>query len=260
MVEGEARQTFSGWIEAMLRRFWARLGAALDRLTKGQSGSGVDLGAIMPLVEQAIENRLRHEGGRLVAPHLIDLRFAYETYAGLTNAQREKLRRQLSSGVTEYLYNRRYQVAGEVRVNLGFDPFTQRLVVKASFPGEQAGIPYAPARENALESGSSGRRIRLRGKGGRRLIDLESKLEPGVAPIGLGRSRDNALVVDEASVSNFHASFTLGSDAVVYLSDLGSSNGTFVNGEALDTSGRRALQNGDRLRFGDIEVAFEILQ
>ena len=49
-------------------------------------------------------------------------------------------------------------------------------------------------------------------------------------------------------VSRRHAALSLEQDGL-YITDLGSSNGTVINGRA---STRRALQNNDELRFNDI--------
>lgn len=62
----------------------------------------------------------------------------------------------------------------------------------------------------------------------------------------VGRLGECWLVLDDDLVSRTHARFHIGD--VTELEDLGSRNGTYINGEKL--LGRRALHDGDRIRIG----------
>ncbi len=53
----------------------------------------------------------------------------------------------------------------------------------------------------------------------------------------------------QTGVSRQHAVLVPGLDAL-YLSDLGSTNGTWLNGEYLEPGGRYALSSGDRIELG----------
>jgi pSer/pThr/pTyr-binding forkhead associated (FHA) protein len=63
----------------------------------------------------------------------------------------------------------------------------------------------------------------------------------------IGRSSDLDMVLVEDMVSRRHAKIS-SSDADVYIQDLGSTNGTFVNGEKI--AGRARLSEGDRILVG----------
>jgi hypothetical protein len=69
----------------------------------------------------------------------------------------------------------------------------------------------------------------------------------------LGRSRDCDIPIDDPSVSRRHAEVHRDADGFV-LVDLGSTNGTQVNGHKID---RSPLQNGDRITLGQTELRFE---
>ena len=71
----------------------------------------------------------------------------------------------------------------------------------------------------------------------------------------LGRSRDCDIPIDDPSVSRRHAELHRDSDGFT-LVDLGSTNGTQVNGRKID---RVPLQNGDRITLGQTELRFERL-
>lgn len=71
----------------------------------------------------------------------------------------------------------------------------------------------------------------------------------------LGRARDNLLCLSESEVSRYHARIELVSQGdlkpMVMLADLGSTNGTHVNGQRIDPgNGPISLQNGDVIRVG----------
>ena len=74
----------------------------------------------------------------------------------------------------------------------------------------------------------------------------------GTAGLTIGRGRDNQLVVNDARASPHHAEIRLIGDGQHYsITDLGSSNGTFVNEQRLDPTTVRLLHAGDRIRIGE---------
>lgn len=70
--------------------------------------------------------------------------------------------------------------------------------------------------------------------------------------VTVGRLADNTLQIEDASVSSHHAELVLEGETY-HLHDLGSTNGTFVNGEATTDA---ILKHGDEVRFGRIETVF----
>jgi hypothetical protein len=70
----------------------------------------------------------------------------------------------------------------------------------------------------------------------------------------LGRGADADIVLEDSFSSSRHARLIPQGDAIV-LEDLGSTNGTYLNGEPL--AGPQPLHDGDRIRIGDSEFSFE---
>jgi diguanylate cyclase (GGDEF)-like protein len=83
---------------------------------------------------------------------------------------------------------------------------------------------------------------------GKRLVGRVLPLEATIGEIFIGRTPDNALVLDDGSVSRRHASLLYGDDGWT-LRDLGSTNGTFVNGVRVREA---LLRDGDRVRVGGV--------
>jgi len=88
------------------------------------------------------------------------------------------------------------------------------------------------------------------------LLRFESTEVPGgVIPLGeislLGRAADNTIRIDDPTVSQHHARITFRSGQWI-LEDLGSRNGTRVNGFAVE--GPLVITYGDDLQFGEVMV------
>lgn len=79
----------------------------------------------------------------------------------------------------------------------------------------------------------------------------ERKLEQGT--LSVGRKKDNALHIDDPTVSNHHANIVTVFDSS-YIEDLGSTNGTFVNGRKAKT---HTLHNGDIITIGQYQLLFQ---
>lgn len=78
-------------------------------------------------------------------------------------------------------------------------------------------------------------------------LDLGRKYELAKVDIQIGRSSKADIQIDQESVSRNHAQIT-NSTKGVFIRDLGSTNGTFVNDEAVQ--GERELRNGDLVKIG----------
>ncbi|RMG50972.1 MAG: FHA domain-containing protein, partial [Gammaproteobacteria bacterium] len=71
--------------------------------------------------------------------------------------------------------------------------------------------------------------------------------------VTVGRVAGNTIVVEDATVSGKHAKLTCAAGTWT-VEDLGSTNGTFVNGKKVTS---QALKGGDKVRFGKVEFSFE---
>jgi len=76
--------------------------------------------------------------------------------------------------------------------------------------------------------------------------------EIGGDPVSIGREAGNAIVLRDASVSRRHCIIE-SRDGSVFISDLGSLNGTLINGAK---SSGTALQNGDVVKIGDFTLRY----
>jgi pSer/pThr/pTyr-binding forkhead associated (FHA) protein len=116
-------------------------------------------------------------------------------------------------------------------------------------PGERwcrdCGFLLGSAVADALEMPDVAPSVRLVAEGGR-----EYPLHPGENSIG--RENVDVLLLD-GSVSRRHARLML-EEGQVWLEDEGSTNGTRVGGQPIPAGERRAVGDGDELRFGSVTL------
>lgn len=75
----------------------------------------------------------------------------------------------------------------------------------------------------------------------------------GYEQVSIGRGPDNDIVLDHVSMSGTHATiFNIG--GTFQIQDLGSTNGTYLNGEAISEA---VLSHGSRVNFGSVEAVFQ---
>ena len=77
-----------------------------------------------------------------------------------------------------------------------------------------------------------------------------------VGPNRIGRSARNDLQLDHPTVSGSHCEVILSADGIV-VRDLGSTNGTFIDGEQIT---ERVLEMGQALHIGEVETELEPLK
>lgn len=75
-------------------------------------------------------------------------------------------------------------------------------------------------------------------------------------PIMVGRDSSNHLVLPSSSVSRQHAQVNALNEQV-RVKDLNSSNGTFINGEAIEEA---EVKEGDEITFGEVKVKISLAQ
>ena len=82
--------------------------------------------------------------------------------------------------------------------------------------------------------------------------DQGKRFEFKSSPVALGRDNSNAIRLHDTEVSRRHAELRQ-EDEAYRIVDLGSANGTYVNGQLIDQA---LLHSGDRLQLGQTVMLF----
>jgi DNA-binding winged helix-turn-helix (wHTH) protein len=139
------------------------------------------------------------------------------------------------------------QVIAELRAALGDDAQSPSFIENIPRRGYRLVAEVIPIADSVPPGGAS--------------LPFKLQAEDGDHPLiqGLnviGRTTDADICIDQTEVSRCHAKITVqGTTAVI--EDLGSKNGTYVNGRQLD--GPAALRNGDDIWIGRSVARFRFL-
>ncbi len=109
-----------------------------------------------------------------------------------------------------------------------------------------------PARQGAPAAVGAGPQAELTIESG---PDAGHSHRAGDGAVRLGRSPDNDVILRDPATSGHHARLERRGEQF-WIVDLGSTNGTFVNGESIQ---EKQLNNGDRLTIGQNAVQFAVI-
>ncbi len=250
----DAKDSVLDRAESLARRVLERLGSKVD--TKLASGndrlSSLVIGDLASRIERLIESSLEEDehGIRNVAPNRFKVLFTYEETSALSLQYIEAVGMELTATVFEYINNRRYATRGPVEVKAGQDLFAKAIVMKASFD-EDKDQPAATSRTSPVSTSEESKHVCFNSAGGER---YRVELKPGGDPAYIGRAAGTAVRIDDPSVSRLHCSLSVRSGGSALIADLGSANGTYVNGRLLGRDEARPLTAGDVVGVGDFKL------
>lgn len=183
------------------------------------------------LIREIDANRSVGVNGKLVAPNYLSFELAEED-ADRFGEMAESLRRELADLAREHARSENCSFMGLVVVKFAVDPRlkTGNFRVVARIKEGEGG--FAP---------------------GSLLLPEGERVALGESVVSVGRLGDSTLVFEDPSVSRNHAEIRPSGTGFKVL-DLGSTNGTFVNGERVSES---QLSDGDLVEFGSISIRFE---
>ena len=252
----EGRQEASGRLSPV--RAMSRVERFIERLVEGPSARlfGTRLMPIQILrrVERAMEAERGTDGRRGLVPDRFTVRLHPADLAALDPA--DDVASELASGALTFARDHGYELRDRPRVTLAPDP--------ARRPGEvevdAAVSPPGPAGQIAADGAGATRVFEIPVIRAPQIV-IEVR-EPGRparripvsgAPIRIGRAPECELVLKDSRVSRRHA--RLGArDGVLVLTDLGSTNGTRVNGHRVT---ELVLGAGDRVQIGDTSLVID---
>jgi hypothetical protein len=227
-------------MEKFLRRWLEKIGAGADELV-GKDSSALSPESLMSALFQAVESHLAEDqqGVRRIAPAQMTVALSYEVYSQVEEDVIEAVRQELTDAVVSYIHDHRYALQPGLTLTMTCDPFLRQ-------PFDVRVDPRPPS--------ASGKHWWLVAKDGRRIaLNFGEPQTP--QRLTVGRRKDNDIMVDDPTVSRFHASLTLNHRGEIIVSDLGSANGTFVNGQRITSA--QVLHAHDELTLGSVPFKLE---
>jgi hypothetical protein len=258
-----------GVLQRFERRLEGMVGLAFARVFKGKVHPAEIAHALQ---REATEQRSVLGGGRVLAPNVFVVTLGKVDFENLSDWS-EQLAAELADMVAEHVTTEGYQVFGDIEVRLerdeelhtgvfevashvGDGTHPPRASTSVPVPPAPPGLPPLPPLPTARAGHASdtGEGAPVIGRPGRRpgvshvlVVDgpgTRHVLEQGSNVLGRGTEADIRL--PDTGVSRKHVDVQLDGGTVA-VEDLGSTNGTLVNGRRV---GRQELADGDVIRIG----------
>ncbi len=169
--------------------------------------------------------------GDYLAPNDFDVVISETDYQNLVDAK-EPLEQELEDTIRDYCYQENYIFLGSVNVSIKSEERLRTGTLRIDARLKQNDNGYPPG---ALVL-PDGKRILL-----------------GGSDVSIGRLQDSTIYIDDPSISRNQAKIDLRENGYL-LSDLGSTNGTFVNGNRIS---QHLLTDHDQIEFGTYKIRFE---
>lgn len=213
--------------------------------------SPVQPSEIAKRLERAMESQQMVSVRRVIVPNI---------YRAFLNAQdfvafqpiRADVEREMANYMAELAQERGFTMLEHPQVTLAADPDVPKRSIQvvaetSSAPTQASANEQTQVIQPVAQPQTQARaKLVLSAGGGRQIIPLESTM------LTIGRGLSNDIILEDTRVSRHHAQLRYRSRRF-WVADVGSTNGTFVNGEAIE---ERSLNDGDVISLGGLEVTF----
>ncbi len=228
-----------------LRDFERRLGGLVEGLFSKTFRSGVQPIEIAKRVVRAMDDGKQVAINEVWAPNHFEISLS-EDDAPRFQQMESALAAELNQLILETAAERGWGLVGppEVELFVGHELRKGDLDVEASLV--QGEVKVAPA--EVAQAAAAGQRAELvvHAGGDVRRVPLDKEV------LTIGRLAESDIVVDDKGVSRRHAQIRT-KDGASTLTDLGSTNGTSLNGKPVQS---RPLNDGDRITVGTTVIEY----
>ena len=266
-IQNEKKGFSPDWF---VRGILTRLGETFDRFT-GRSWKPSSSLATSQLIEKLkilLDAEAKDYGEKAqFVPHHIELKMQWDKFSTDAEQSLKKLEIELLTAAIDHINDRRYHTFAPIRFEIKPDYFTEGVKLSASFdefadenetenainvsiPDLKNVVIASPEKEitepemevfiASFTAGNLAKQVKLA------FSPTERK--------SVGRTKENDLWLDDASVSKLHAALVLDAENQLMVADTGSTNGTFVNGVRIAYGKAHRLKDSDNLSFGTLDV------
>ncbi len=269
-----ARKTISA--DWLVRGVLTRIGETFDRLTgrNWKPSSSLATSELIEKVKTLLDAEARDiGGGRKFVPHNIKLKMQWDKFSTDAESATKTLENELLVAAVDHINDQRYYTYAPLKLEIKSDYFTEGIKLSAGFGDFGEAKEESEAAINVsvpdLKNVVLNQTPEVLGEPEREVFNASFTIKDKPRTVELafaerqrlsvGRTKENDLWLDDASVSKIHAALILNSQKQLIVSDTGSTNGTFINGERIAYGRAFAVKADDKLKFGMVEVALEHL-
>jgi pSer/pThr/pTyr-binding forkhead associated (FHA) protein len=254
----------------LVRGVLTKVGDLFDRLTgRGwKPSSNLATSELTERLKALLDSEIREEiPGCKFVPNNIKLKMQWDKFSTDSEDGLKKLETELLAAAVDHINEKRYFTHGPlaieaksdyftagVRLLVSFDKFAdedREAAVHLSIPGAQATNidESVPPHKKELTFRAT---YQLAGEDRSQTLVLKKGIR-----LSVGRTKENDLSINDASVSKIHASLTIDDGGNLIVADTGSTNGTFVNSERIAYGKAIFVGEAGRVKFGVIDVSFK---
>ena len=256
-----------------VRGILTRLGETFDRFTgrNWKPSSSLATSQLIEKLKTLLDAEVMELGekGRIV-PHHIKLKMQWDKFSTDAEESLKKLETELITAAIDHINDRRYHTYAPIQLEIKPDYFTEGVKLSASFD------KFAEEKEEESEVNVTVPDLKniVIPSAEEEIVEPEKEIFIATFALnnqmkqvnlvfspkerkGVGRTKENDLWLEDASVSKHHGALVLGADNQLLIADTGSTNGTFVDGVRIAYGKAVALTDSDKLRFGMVEVELQ---
>lgn len=258
------KKTFS--IDWFISGALTKIGEIFDRFTgrKWQPSSSLATSELILRLKKLLDTEVRDlEGKGRFVPHNIKLKMQWNKFSTDAEESIKKLEYELLAAAIDHINDNRYHTYKPLSIEVKPDYFTEGVKFLASF-GEldneevEINVTVPQMTTSALipeekPAELSGEIFVAEFTVGNKPNSVSLKFTEGKR-ITVGRTKENNLSIEDQSVSKVHAALILNAESQLMVADTGSTNGTFINNQRIAYGRAFPIGEGDKLKFGTIEV------
>lgn len=265
------KKTSADWL---LRGALTKIGDLFDRFTGRRwiPSSSLATSELGERIKKLLDSEAKTVPGKgIVVPHYIKLKMQWDKFSTDSETLLKKLENELLIVAIDHINDCLYYTYAPVSLNVkpdyfiegvklfvGFEKFDdeeREVEINVTVPAINVGGLIPP-----MEIEAENREVSFLTRFNLKDIAVERRIEFRPAGrISVGRTGENGLSINDASISKIHATLAINSDGILSVADTGSTNGTFINGERIAYGKASVLDADDIVKFGLIEVTFEAI-
>ena len=253
----------------LVRGILTKIGETFDRLTgrNWKPTSSLATSELIDRLKKLLDAEVKdlNEKGKFV-PHNIKLKMQWDKFSTDADESLKKLEHELLTAAVDHINDQRYHTFAPMKLEITPDYFTEGVKLLASFDkfaeneSEAAVNVTVPDLKNVIIAPAEEVKIKPEKEIYAAEFTVQGKtkyIELGFADgqrLSVGRTKENDLSIDDASVSKIHAALVLNAEKQLMVADTGSTNGTFINNQRIAYGKAIPINAGDQLKFGTVEV------
>ena len=251
----------------LVRGILTKIGDTFDRITgRGwKPSSSLATSELIERMKSLLDAEARDETpGCKFVPNNIKLKMQWNKFSTDSEEGLKKLQNELLTAAVDHINDKRYFTHSPLSLEIKpdyFNPGVRLLVSFDKFEDEEREAEIhvsqeATSDEESVAPHKTERTFQATYTTNGVEKQRSLSITKGVR-LSVGRTKENNLSIDDASVSKIHASLTVNDEGKLIVADTGSTNGTFVGSDRISYGKAVIVGDGGTVKFGVVDVFFK---